>query len=86
MPHRKHVLSFVFSITWFSLCWVLFFTILPRHVPLWRSFFGEPKPVTWSVVSGAVVGALTYPLYIILFKRLFRVKSRSRVCINCNHM
>jgi len=74
MPHRKHVLSFIFSITWSSLVWVLFFTVLPHYVPLWRSFFGEPKPVTESVVSGAVVGALTYPLYI-LFKRLLHVKS-----------
>jgi hypothetical protein len=68
------VIALVFSITWFSLWWVLFSTILPHYVSLWRSFFGEPKPVTWSVVSGAVVGALTYPLYILL-KRLFRVKS-----------
>jgi predicted secreted protein len=74
MPWRKHVFTFIFSVLWFSLWWVLFFTILPHHVPLWRSFVEEPKPVTWSIVNGAVVGALTYPLYILL-KRLFCVKS-----------
>jgi hypothetical protein len=77
MSWRKHVLTFVFFVLWFSLCWVLFFTILPRHVPLWRSFFGEPKPVTESVVSGAGAGALTYPLYLLL-KRLLRVNVLKR--------
>jgi len=74
MSWRKHVPTFVFFALWFSLFWVLFFTILPHHVPLWRSFFGEPKPVIESVVWGAVIGAYIYPLHLLL-KRLLHVKS-----------
>jgi hypothetical protein len=76
MPWRKHVFTFIFFALWFSLCWVLFFTILPHHVPSLRSFFGEPKPFIETGVWGACVGALTYLLYI-PFKRLLRVKNKS---------
>ena len=58
----------VTAMTLFSLGWVLFFSILPRHWSKYAKFFKiEPLPIWQSAIDGAITGLFGYLLYLLPF-------------------
>jgi len=61
------LIGLVIAMIIFSLGWVLFFSILPRHWSKYAKFFKiEPLPIWQSAIDGAITGLLGYLLCLLL--------------------
>lgn len=62
-----NLMMLVIAMTLFSLGWILFFSILPRHWRKYAKFFKiEPLPIWQSAIDGAITGLFGYLLYLFL--------------------